>query len=327
MSPRRLRILYLTDDRSNYRQGYYYVDWMDVIAAHHDVTFFGPGSGTGRVRAEDFDLLVYGHGAFDVSRLMPPRGRRARWLPWTVEEDGFPGINLARVRVPKIMFTKNDYKEVAEKAAFYKRYGFSILVSFTSLAQGWTKEYGIDAHWLPFGVNDTVFRDLAQERPVAIGFRGNAHAEYIGPLRRELADAILRLPPAVTRDVELSELGEGFLFGDAYVSWLNRCALVANTKSALDIVNPKFLESMACGAVPLAPVDRYEGLLEADVHYLAVSPGFADLPAKVARFFGDAEFRARLRASAAAFAAANTMECRYRQLWSLLDERRLLPRR
>lgn len=43
---------------------------------------------------------------------------------------------------------------------------------------------------------------------------------------------------------------------------------IGNTKSAMDIVNPKFAETIACGAIPVCPVDFYEGLLEKDKHYV-----------------------------------------------------------
>lgn len=315
-----LNILYLTDDRSAYKQGYYYTDWIDVFQRHHHVTLFGPDFlERGDINPNEFDLLVYGHAAFDITYQWAQNQAKSSPDPgWTTKGNGYPGLDLARVTIPKIMFTKNDYKNVTEKIEFYKKYNFAALFSFTSLATTWPEQYGIKAFWLPFGVNTNVFENMKLPRDIDIGFRGNAHQTYVGDLRLNFAQALNALTDR-SQDIFIGTDGEGFLFGDEYVRWLNRCILVGNTKSALDIVNPKFLESMACGAVPVSPIDSYENLLEPNRHYLAVTPDFSNVRSQINRFFSDADFREFLQAEIAAYAARNTMENRYRQLWHILE--------
>ena len=62
-----MKVLYLTDDRSDYLQGFYYVDWIKVLEQHHDTELWGPGyaePSADTVRGAD--LVIVGHGALDV---------------------------------------------------------------------------------------------------------------------------------------------------------------------------------------------------------------------------------------------------------------------
>ena len=52
---------------------------------------------------------------------------------------------------------------------------------------------------------------------------------------------------------------------------------------------------MACGCVPLAPLNEYEGIFEPDVHYVAVEKDFSNLREKIELFFSNQTFQNHLK--------------------------------
>jgi len=313
-----MRILYLTDDRSDYRGGTYYVDWMEAIGEGHDIICWGPGlPAPSRQERRGTDLLIAGHSVIDV---LVEGGYPFRPASWWRGAPALPfwGRAVRRFPGPKVYLSKNDYKYIPGKRVFAENEGIDLIVTHSQSALQPFRQGGVAAEWLPFGVRRGRFRDLGLDRDIDIGFRGNLHTQETGDLRARFVDAVRASCADLRLDLVPSEQMEGFLAGEAYVQWLSRCRLVLTTVSAAQTVGTRFWEILACGAVPLAPEDAYEGLLEPDVHYLAVRPDFADLRGRVDRFLGDEALRTRLRSQGQAIAREAGLDRLAGRFWAAL---------
>ena len=175
----------------------------------------------------------------------------------------FYGLDINQYKnVKSIMFSKNEYKLMDERIEFLKNRKNSLLVCYTKQTLDNYKLFFPNIHWAPFGIDKDRFYDKGLKRDISIGMRGNRHESYIGQLRENTANKLTEISKNIFHDIKLSDNGENFLFGNEYINWLNKCMFVGNTKSAMNIVNPKFAETIACGAIPVGRVDVYEGLLE-----------------------------------------------------------------
>jgi hypothetical protein len=177
---------------------------------------------------------------------------------------------------------------------------------------------------MPFGVDTQLFAPPSSPaaRPFALGFRANANTKWNSGERERLFRALTRLEVVRAVSLSMSRKGEGFLVGEAYVSWMRSCSLLGNTVSAAGTVGPRFLEAMACDTIPLAPRHEYEGLLVPDVHYVVVDEGptgeFPGLEAAVERYFDDAPYRERLHVETRKLVATHDVDNHVLQVFSEL---------
>jgi len=291
-------VLFLTDDRASYSLGNYYLAYQRAFERHARVTLSHPLEPL--PDPDRFDLVVLGHASVEHyarirgARFLPSRLRLQLWFRHA-------GLRaLRRTRTPTVLFTKNDYKHFDRKNAFIAFVRPRLVVTHTRSALRELVSQRGRLIWLPFGVDTRQFSPPAADavRPFVVGFRANANSEWNGGERERFYRALGRLEASHPISLTLSRNGEGFLVGQPYVDWIRSCILLGNTVSAAGTVGPRFLEAMACGTIPLAPRNAYEGLLVPDEHYLAVDPGpdgaFPGLAPAVARFLDDAGYRERL---------------------------------
>lgn len=253
-----MKVLYLTDNKSEYTSGTYYQDWLDTFRERFvDITVFGPGYSTNVDEIpEDIDLVVYGHSFFDT------------YLQ-TNRSPIYNGFDIRKLKDKNsILFCKNEYKYMEERIEFVRGIDNCVLVAHVrETFRKYFKDYP-KLIWIPFGIKSDRFRDLGLVRHTDIGMRGNKHTQYIGDLRTKMADTLIDRFGYLNLDVKLSDNGEDFIQGDAYVTWLNHNKFTANTVSALNGVNTKFVESIGAGSLLLCPPGEYEGLLIKDKHYV-----------------------------------------------------------
>jgi hypothetical protein len=311
-----MNVLYVTDDRAQYRQGYYYRDWLEAFRRRDHVIEWEPGVQTPR-RAEldAAELIVIGHGGQDVLAQVLRQGTWARARAWlSGHTAGRDVATLRKLDCPKVILSKNDYKGIAQKVAVCRAIGAGLLVTHSRQSLPEFARYDQPAEWVPFGVDRAIFRPRELERTTDLGFIGNLNDRWNDGIRSRLVGAARAQCADLRLDLRTSENGEGFLFGDEYIAWINRCRLVLNTVSAIGTVGPKWWEEMACGAVPVAPVDEYEGLLEPDVHYVAVQPDCSDLRRQVDRFLTDDNYRTGIQQATREMAECADMDRRYDEL-------------
>lgn len=314
-----MKVLFLTDDRSTYAKGNYYLAYQQAFVRHAQVTLCHPLD-----RLPDpssFDLVVLGHSAFENF----VRLRGGRFVPAAIEARLWfrhAGLRaLRRTKTPKILFSKNDYKQFELKNSFISYVRPQLVVTHTRAALERFVQPGRGRLlWLPFGVDLDQFVVPAHDaaRPFAVGFRANAATEWNGGERERFFAALQRLEDKRPVSLTMSKNGEGFLVGRPYVEWMQSCSLLGNSVSALGTVGPRFLEAMACGTVPLAPRHAYEGLLVPDTHYIAVDPGpddsFTGLEGAVAKFFEDTAYQQALRQHGLALAREHSVDQHIRRV-------------
>jgi len=259
-----MNVLYLTDNRDNYTQGNYYVDWLNAFKKRFSkIVIYGPGYDTTLDEIpSNVDLIVYGHAFMELYL------QKKFYFFSSIK---FYGLDINHYKdVKSIMFSKNEYKLMDERIEFLNIRKNSHLVCYSKQTLDKYKLFFRNIHWAPFGVDRGRFYDKGYKRDIFIGMRGNKHGSYIGKLREDTAKKLIEVSKNIIHDIKLSDNGEDFLYGEKYINWLNRCMFVGNTKSAMDIVNPKFAETIACGSIPVCPVADYEGLLEKNKHYVDI---------------------------------------------------------
>lgn len=259
-----MNVLYLTDNRDNYTQGNYYVDWLNAFKKKFpNITIYGPGYSTTLDEIPfNVDLIIYGHAFMELY---------LQKKIYFFSSKKFYGLDLDQYKnIPSIMFSKNEYKLMNERIEFLNIRKNSLLVCYAKETLDRYNSFFPNIHWTPFGIDKDRFHDKGITRDISVGMRGNRHGSYIGKLRENTAKKLIESSHNIPHDIKLSHNGEDFLFGNEYINWLNKCMFVGNTKSAMNIVNPKFAETIACGAIPVCPVDMYEGLLEKDKHYVDI---------------------------------------------------------
>ncbi len=306
----RPRVLFLTDDRESYALGNYYLAYQRAFLRAANTELCHPLAPLPTL--EGFDLIVLGHAAIEHyarmrgARFIPARLREHLWLRHA-------GLRaLRRTRAPVVLFTKNDYKHFRRKRAFIRYLAPRLILTHTrsALAHLRTDAPG-EVRWLPFGVDTEVFTRGSEAARFVLGFRANANSDWNGGERARFFAALNRLEGRQAVSLTLSRNGEGFLVGAPYVEWLRSCQLLGNSVSAAGTVGPRFLEAIACGAVPLAPRGPYEELLVADRDYLAVDPGpngdFPGLESAVEHYLAAPELRDRLHAGGESLVVAHNV--------------------
>jgi len=296
----RPRVLFFTDDRESYALGNYYLAYQRAFERNASVTLAHPLDPA--PAPEGFDLVVLGHATIEHfarlrgSRYIPAAIRLRLWVRYRTLRA------LRRTRTRVVLFTKNDYKQFEVKNAFIEFVRPDLVITHTRSALDRIHGHGDRrVTWMPFGVDVEQFTAPANDsaRAYDLGFRANANSEWNNGERERFYRAIARLEGTRKLSLTLSKNGENFLLGKPYADWMRSCWLLANTVSAAGTVGPRFLEAMACGTVPIAPRQAYEGLLVADRHYIPVEAGadgnFANLESAVTRFFDDPAYREQLR--------------------------------
>ncbi len=317
-----MRVLYLSDNPTEFRNAYYYDDWISLFVHHHDVTLWGPGySEPSREDIDGAELLIVGHGAFNVfvesGYTFELRKKRNFF---SSHNDGYYGSAIRNLSCPKIFFSKNDYKYVLGKSMICKNEGIKLLITNSRSTIPEFAEHGVLAEWIPFGVDLGVFKDYGLDKTIDIGFRGNLNSVYNGGIRERLIAQVGVECADLNLDLVTSDDGENFLIMEDYARWINRCSLIVNTVSACETVGPKWWEEMACGSVPLAPENDYEGLFEPDVHYLSVKPDFSNLRSQIDRFFSDKDFKNNILQNCLKIVQSAEMENRYQELSNVLKK-------
>lgn len=323
-----MNVLYFTDDRSAYTQGYYYSDWLNVFQDNNNVTIVDPfGGAFPDLDMSTIDLVVIGHGAQQILvSFLSNKREKYKWN--SPKRKFFQYVKQCVHNTPSIMFSKNDYKDVAEKTALAQMLGVDLTITHSRETQPDFARAGMNTDkitWLPFPLNLDLFgRRDDIEKDIDIAYRGNMNPLWIGDIRERFLNAIKTQCTSYTLDLAPSQKAENFLFGEEYVRWLNRCTVFVNTTSAVQTAGPRFFEAMACGAVPIAPYHRYEGLIYPDEHYIPVHDDFHDVGAQIDRFFKDRDYRAHLEKNAKTVIQHVSVKNQYRQLMAILKMRKIL---
>lgn len=285
-----MRILYITDDRSTYTQGNYYQDYLNAFDKNHEVVVSDLQD---KPDLSLIDLIIIGHGGQELLIKKAPLFSLYRIKKLRIEKNSKV---IASSNIPKILLSKNDYKAFQRKKDMQVKMNAGLLVTHSKSAVPLlSNEEKYKTAWFPFAVDTDKFINQKQERKFSVGFKAKSNTAWNEGIREkffhELSDS---LGTEYSTDLTMTEDGSNFLLGEKYVSWLNQCRLLGNTVSAVGTVGPRFLESIACGCVPLAPKHEYEGLLIPEENYISIESK-SEIKEKVDRFLEDEEYQRKLK--------------------------------
>ncbi len=310
----------MTDDREQYARGNYYVTYQRAFARTASITLAHPLEPL--PNPNNFDLVVLGHAAVENFA----RIRGARFIPMEVRNHLWfrhrSLLTLRYARTPLVLYSKNDYERFSLKNSFIAFVRPDVVVTHTRSALVRLQQLSGLLKWQPFGIDTRMFSPPTAEfvRPFVLGFRANTNFEYNGGERDRFFDALTRLKHMHPVSLTMSRRGEGFLVGDQYVEWLRSCLLLGNTVSAAGTVGPRYLEAMACGTVPLAPRNEYEGLLLPNIHYVPVNEGadgkFSNLESELDRFLHDRVYREGIQHECARLVQSNDVDSQVTQVFN-----------
>ncbi len=324
-----LKVLFLTDDRQNYRLGNYYLAYQRAFAKETDVTLGHPLEPLPDPAL--FDLVVFGHASIENFA----RFKGSRFVPRFVQARQWPRYSflraIRRCKTPSIVFTKNDYKDQDLKDGFIQWVRPRIaVIQHRNIIPKYRRPEGGKLQWVPFGVDTEMFTPTTQppeQRAFTVGFRASANEQWTeSDLRARFHQALGRLGAPYKTSLSLGSGGSNFLLGQDYVDWVRSCALLGNTHSALGAVGPKFLEALACDTIPLAPVHAYEDFLRPHEHYVPVQPAadgsFPDLEANLDRYLTDRSYQQQLRHHGRRLVSEHTVYEQTRRLLADLETSR-----
>jgi hypothetical protein len=292
-----MKVLLITDDRSSYKQGYYYTDWINIFKKRDNVTIMGPGY-SDDLNGKSFDFVIIGHGAIDwiLGRKFFLAAKYPYLFGRLIESDKRVWM-VSRYSVPIIMFSKNDYKANDQKKRIAKLLSVDIVITHSLNAVSELESDSYKTIWLPFSYNSKVFFDMQNNRSIDIGFRGNLNDRWNdGERARFINEAKVQLSNYAL-DIKTGTSDNNFLFGMNYSRWMGNCTTMLNTASAIGTVGPKWWEQMACGTIPLAPVNFYEGQLIEDINYIAINSDFSNLSLKFKKVMLDKDYREEIKAN------------------------------
>ncbi|MFN8543695.1 MAG: glycosyltransferase [Candidatus Binatia bacterium] len=199
------------------------------------------------------------------------------------------GVGVETITAPRL------YWAIDVHLNFFWQRHYAHLFDLTLVAQ---RDYvpffaadGIPARWLPWGVDETVFRDLGIARTHAVSFVG-----LVDPVTRPKRTAIIE---RLRRRMAIATFGETLARrlppGD--VAWVLSQTAVALNECILGDLNFRVFEAMACGAMLLTEHigNGLTDLFTPGVHLDVFGPD--DLEAKADHYVRHAAERARIAAS------------------------------
>jgi hypothetical protein len=255
--------LLIVKDMSLYNQGTYYEDWRKYLNAYK-LREISPSN--------YFDLeknvakIFFSHSVHDFYVSL-----------FNKKKDIFNKLayNLvSKLRIKssqkRIFFSKNDYKFFDEKINTIKNLNCTTVITHSKKSIPFFKNVIPDIRWVPFGLNPQKFYYNNELKFIDIGFRGNLNGQWNNEIRKFYLRKLELYKSTLNVDIVESTHGENFISNDRYRRWISSCKVVFNTESAFETVGPKWYEQMACEAVPIAPIAKYEGLLLPWKNYIPI---------------------------------------------------------
>lgn len=273
-----MKSLIISLPTDKYKQGNYYDDWLNEIKSQLSCEIYTIGN-TQSPPLTNYDFIILGHSFIDYCV------KQCRFKSINITNDIFIDFvirknillrNIQETNATKILFSKNDYKNIKLKSLIMKFLGIKSCITHSLSSYQLFDKYkklfcNTEIFWLPFGVDEKNFINLNKKRFNRIGFRGNLNSKYNNNTRKKIIEDCYKFFGKDSEFLDIKFGPDNFLNIKEYCNWMNTITLCLNTESAIGTVGPKFWEQMICGVVPLAPISNYEGLLKPRLNYLPIN--------------------------------------------------------
>ncbi len=272
----------------NYETLSYVLDWRDAFAASprlqaelvdiNDALAFR--SGLRRLRSVDLAVILH-------SALGDRPGRLAA---------ASAAFQARSCRL--LALVGNEHALLDEKLAFLRDVQADVIGSQLPLDSARWLYSGCERSAVvaaPHALNAELYRPLGRDRPVDVGFRGDAHSgtDANGDVRSRVLELFRRQGPAwgLRTDIEYFRLPRR-----QWCEFLNRCQAVVGAESGPRhlrygdesasgrVVSSRHFEAIGTATCQILVEGRYNDILRADEHYLALREDFANQEDVLDRF-------------------------------------------
>ena len=277
----------------NYRGAHYQRDVYNELSHQHDVYIYGPGNQgfdveddlNMVVKKSNFgkpDLICVGHSWLNDNVDMP----------LTVQSK----IDLIDSPYPTVMIINKEYVRLDEKLDFIKENGIKLVFSHIHTINEIAKIEGTKFIFWPFAVKHKNFYDQKLNKTFDLTFTGmlingeHQMDDFRLRIQRKLFYTCGELrffkkpryrkfriywngqpSTAKLKKIQKSISAYKWLNTEEYSQLLNRSRACLNTLSTMDIISPRYFESMACKCIVLCQEsEQYGNLFTDNVNCLMV---------------------------------------------------------
>lgn len=292
-----MKILFLSENMSSYGAAHYQQDLMDTFARQAQVTFWGKGF-------ENYDKSLSIEQIVKKLNLSPDVivvGHT--WLIDTPDEpvDQFPNLKIDETDIPKVGILNKEYLKLDAKLDYFRKNKFLMVFSHHHDADLFSDRMGLPCYFSPFAFNDSIFYDDNREKKYDFTFKGilqnqNKGAQQ-GDIRVQVLNrfyvSILDIPvfrrkKYSSRSIYWNAIPRGKIgqkiasktgiFSHLpipdYAELLRESKIVLNSFSPMQLISPRFFESLASGALVFCPESElYNKIFKKDV-LVQFSPDF-----------------------------------------------------
>ncbi len=239
-----------------------------------------------------------------------------------VEVDRHPGINFSDLNIPKIMILNKEYTNLDEKLKYIRLNKINMVFTHHHMIKSYEEKTGVKFIFWPFAVDQKRFKDYGLKKEYDLTFVGilrniknpqtqtdvrlktQKHLYYcINDLRlfkkpkyNNLNFFWRGLPSSKVISI-ISKIIYGpsrYYFQD-YYDLLNKTTICFNALAPLDLVSPRYYESMASKCLVLCQQsDVYKGLFEDGKHCITFKNDLSNFDEKLFYYLNNNEERKKI---------------------------------
>ena len=269
---RRLKILVLQPDFSEYTSAYYQHEFTTTLAGVHDVFRYGP-------RLQGYDER---HSITDVLGTCPFEPDLICFAAgWELEDesvpeyDPHPAIAVRDLAIPSVMVLNKEYKKLGKKFEFIRRNRIRKVFTVHHHFSKWEREVGVPFVHFPFAVNPKTFGGAGTQRRFDLGFSGLLQRRYSN-VRSSIRDRLfvswpIKRPRYWGTRIFWSDGARRLPFVNRrvseYAKLLASAKMWLSTPSPAGLVGTRYYEIMASKTLLFCSrSDAYDGLFEDGKH-------------------------------------------------------------
>ncbi len=289
-----------------YSAAHYQQDVVDEINRQHQVYFYGPGfdlydpnDTTDDIIAKSSfnspDLICVGHA----------------WLidAPNCDVDRHPKLNLGSCLIPKVMILNKEYTNFEQKLSYINDNKIALVFSHLANIENLVSNFYTRFISWPFAANHRNFHDYGFPKIFDLMFTGVLRNPTLPETQTDFRIRVQRKLFYSLGDLRLlkkyrykklnlywqgrpaskfaNKLNDHFSVSERhsvteYAKLLSKSRICLNSLSPMNLISPRYFESMACKCLALCQESSlYEGLFEPDKHCITLKDDLSDFEQKL----------------------------------------------
>lgn len=314
-----MKIIYLSPDVSEYGGAFYQQDIIEEFKRQHQVFFYGPRFPS--YNKNDSIMDVISKSPFNNPDLICIGHAWLEDYP-DADVDRHPNINLSKLEIPRVMILNKEYTNLEKKLDYIVDSNIDVVFTHHHDIEYYKKRTGVKFVFWPFAVNHNNFKDYGLNKEYDLTFTGllrnptfpqtqtdvrirvqNKLFYCLGELRlfKRLKyrkyNFFWRACPTSKKISRISRIihKDKRLLPSEYFKLLNRSRVCFNALSPLDLIGPRYYESMASKCLVLcqrSPV--YKDIFEDGKHCVMFNDDLSDFDEKLFYYLENEEKREKI---------------------------------